>query len=206
MIAQYLAIKEAHKGYILFYRMGDFYELFFEDAVIAAEALDITLTKRGKYDGKDIPMCGVPVHAHENYLARLIKKGFKVAVGEQLENPAEAKKRGYKAIVKRDVVRIITSGTLTEDTLLDARKHNYLTAVSEIKGKAALAWVDVSTGDFFVQKIDNLELSLSAMLARIEPKELLISDKLLQNTKLFETLGEWKTILSPMPSARFNST
>src|SRR4029077_20666757 len=123
MMAQYLEIKPAHKDYLLFYRMGDFYELFFDDAAKAAAALDIALTKRGKYLGEDIPMCGVPVHSHEAYLSRLIRHGFKVAIGEQMEDPAEAKKRGGKSVVKRDVVRLITPGTLTEDALLDARSH-----------------------------------------------------------------------------------
>ena len=125
LMAQYLAVKRAHPDYLLFYRMGDFYELFFEDAVQAAAALDIALTKRGKHDGEDIPMCGVPVHAAEGYLAKLIRQGFKVAVCEQMEDPAEAKKRGAKSVVRRDVVRVVTPGTLTEETLLDARSHNY---------------------------------------------------------------------------------
>ena len=121
MMAQYLAIKAAHDGYLLFYRMGDFYELFFADAAKAAEALDIALTKRGKHLGEDIPMCGVPVHAAESYLEKLIRKGFRVAVCEQVEDPAEAKKRGGKSVVRREVVRLVTPGTLTEDALLDAR-------------------------------------------------------------------------------------
>ncbi|MEM8579772.1 MAG: DNA mismatch repair protein MutS, partial [Pseudomonadota bacterium] len=147
MMAQYLEIKEAHPDALLFYRMGDFYEMFFDDAVDAAAALDIALTKRGKHDGKDIPMCGVPVHAAEGYLLTLIRKGFRVGVCEQLEDPAEAKKRGYKAVVKRDVVRIVTPGTLTEESLLDARRHNFLAAYAEIRDDGALAWVDISTGE-----------------------------------------------------------
>ncbi|MEM8627896.1 MAG: DNA mismatch repair protein MutS, partial [Pseudomonadota bacterium] len=128
-MAQYLEIKAANPDSLLWYRMGDFYELFFEDAPVAAEALSITLTKRGMHMGKPIPMCGVPVARADEYLERLIKQGFRVAVCEQLENPAEAKKRGAKAVVRRDVVRLVTPGTLTEDTLLDARQRNYLTAV-----------------------------------------------------------------------------
>ena len=146
MMAQYLGIKESHPDGLLFYRMGDFYELFFEDAVKAAQALDITLTKRGKHQGMEIPMCGVPVHSHEAYLNRLIRKGFRVAICEQTENPAEAKKRGTKSVVNRDVVRIITPGTLTEDTLLDARRHNYLAAIGQTQEQFGLAWIDVSTG------------------------------------------------------------
>src|SRR5512147_2189630 len=153
MMAQYLAAKREHPDALLFYRMGDFYELFFEDAVKAAAALDIALTKRGKHDGQDIAMCGVPVHAADAYLARLIRQGFKVAVCEQIEDPAEAKKRGYKAVVKRDVVRVVTPGTLTEDTLLDARRHNYLAALADAAGGLGLAWLDISTGDFQLQPV-----------------------------------------------------
>ena len=148
MMAQYLEIKAAHPDAMLFYRMGDFYEMFFDDAVGAAEALDIALTKRGKHDGADIPMCGVPVHAAEGYLLTLIRKGFRVAVCEQLESPAEAKKRGSKSVVKRDVVRLVTPGTLTEDSLLEARRHNFLVAFAQVRDDCALAWVDISTGAF----------------------------------------------------------
>src|SRR3984893_3827068 len=124
MMAQFLEIKRANPDCLLFYRMGDFYELFFEDAVKASAALDITLTRRGKHEGADIPMCGVPVHASETYLSRLIRQGFKVAVCEQIEDPAEAKKRGGKSPVRRAVIRVVTPGTITEDSLLDARRHN----------------------------------------------------------------------------------
>src|ERR1700683_884908 len=138
MMAQYLAIKARHRDCLLFYRMGDFYELFIEDAVKAAAALDIQLTKRGHHLGDDIPMCGVPVHTHDLYLARLIRQGFRVAVCEQMEDPAEAKKRGPKAAVRREVVRIVTPGTLTEDALLDARRNNYLAALADAGGRLAL--------------------------------------------------------------------
>src|SRR6478735_7641211 len=148
MMAQYLAAKREHPDCLLFYRMGDFYELFFEDAVKASAALDIALTKRGKHLGEDIKMCGVPVHSHEAYLSRLIRQGFKVAVCEQTEDPAEAKKRGAKSVVERAVIRVITPGTLTEDALLDARAHNYLCALAEAQGDLALAWLDLSTADF----------------------------------------------------------
>src|SRR5881394_3901957 len=139
MMAQYLALKAAHTDYLLFYRMGDFYELFFDDAAKAAEALDIALTKRGKHLGNDIPMCGVPVHAADQYLEKLIRKGFRVAVCEQMEDPAEARKRGSKAVVKRDVVRLVTPGTLTEDSLLEARADNVLAALGRAGGEFALA-------------------------------------------------------------------
>src|SRR5271168_4781489 len=147
MMAQYHEIKAAHPGYLLFYRMGDFYELFFDDAVKAAPALDIALTKRGRHDGADIPMCGVPVHTAEAYLARLIRAGFKVAICEQVEDPAEARRRGGK-MLRRAVVRVVTAGTLTEEGLLDARRHNYLAGLAEAGGEMGLAWLDLSTGAF----------------------------------------------------------
>src|SRR5690348_18209507 len=125
MMAQYLDIKQAHGDYLLFYRMGDFYELFFDDAAKASEALDIALTKRGKHLGEDIPMCGVPVHSSDAYLQRLIRLGHRVAVCEQMEDPSEARKRGSKAVVRREVVRLVTPGTLTEDNLLESRSHNF---------------------------------------------------------------------------------
>jgi len=199
MMAQYLSIKRGHPDALLFYRMGDFYEMFFEDAVQAAAALDITLTKRGRHEGQEIPMCGVPVVSHEGYLSRLIRKGFRVAVCEQTENPAEAKKRGAKSVVGRAVIRVVTPGTLTEDTLLDARSHNYLAALAEAQGWLGLAWLDLSTGDFAVQHLG--AKSLGAALARLSPGELLVSERLLS----LESLGDWKQILTPLPSARFDS-
>src|SRR4029077_12977681 len=153
VMEQYLEIKRANPDCLLFYRMGDFYELFFGDAVKASAALDITLTRRGRHDGADIPMCGVPVHASETYLSRLIRQGFKVAVCEQVEDPAEAKKRGGKSPVRRGVIRVVTPGTITEDSLLDARRHNYLLALGEAGGEFGLAWLDLSTGDVHTQPV-----------------------------------------------------
>ena len=176
MMAQYLDIKSGYRDALLFYRMGDFYEMFFDDAVAAAEALDIALTKRGKHGGADIPMCGVPVHAAEGYLLTLIRKGFRVAVCEQLEDPAEAKKRGYKAVVKRGVTRLVTPGTLTEDSLLEARRNNYLAAYAELRDQGALAWADISTGE--VRVTETARLRLGADLARLGPRELLVSEAL----------------------------
>jgi DNA mismatch repair protein MutS len=156
MMEQYLEIKAANPGLMLFYRMGDFYELFFEDAEKASRALGIVLTKRGKHAGDDIPMCGVPVERSEDYLHRLIAQGHRVAVCEQMEDPAEAKKRGAKSVVKRDVIRVVTPGTLTEDTLLDARANNYLLAIARARASAnggdrmGLAWIDMSTSEFIV--------------------------------------------------------
>ena len=172
MMAQYLDIKAAHKDALLFYRMGDFYELFFNDAVVAAAALDITLTQRGQHLGQDVPMCGVPVHAAESYLERLIRHGHRVAVCEQMENPAEAKKRGAKAVVARDVVRLVTPGTLSEEALLDARTNNFLAALAPVGEDLALAWLDMSTGAFSVCHSD--EEGLGALLARLTPSEILL--------------------------------
>jgi len=203
-MAQYLEIKAGHPDALLFYRMGDFYELFFEDAVKAAGALDIALTKRGRHEGQDIPMCGVPVHAAEVYLPRLIRKGFRVAICEQMEDPAEAKKRGSKSVVRREVVRIVTPGTLTEDTLLDARRSNFLAALADAQGSLALAWVEVSTGEVGARSVD--PRSVASALARLDPAELLIPDRLVQTPALFELLREWRQALVPLPGARFDST
>ena len=177
MMAQYHSVKAQHEDCLVFYRMGDFYELFFDDAVQASAVLDITLTRRGKNQGDEIPMCGVPFHAFEPYLAKLISKGFKVAICEQIETPEEAKKRaGYKALVTREVIRVVTPGTLTEDTLLDARSNNYLTALCNVGGAYGLAWLDLSTCEFFVQPVS--EDRLQGTLQRIDPSELLIPHSL----------------------------
>jgi DNA mismatch repair protein MutS len=203
MMAQYQEIKRAHPGYLLFYRMGDFYELFFDDAVQAAPALDIALTKRGRHDGADIPMCGVPVHTAEAYLARLIRAGFKVAICEQIEDPAEARRRGNKGPVKRAVVRLVTAGTLTEDGLLDARRHNYLAGIAEAGGEMGLAWLDLSTGAFFIAPTG--EATLAADLARLGPGEILLPERLLSRPALFELFADWKPVLTPLANARFDS-
>lgn len=203
MMAQYLAIKKEYADCLLFYRMGDFYEMFFDDAVKAAEALDITLTKRGRHAGDDIPMCGVPVHAHEGYLSRLIRAGFKVAVCEQTEDPAEAKKRGAKSVVSRDVIRVVTPGTITEDSLLDARLCNYLAALADAQNTLALAWLDISTGEFYTQPLGWDRVA--AVLARVSPGELLLPERLYLNPELNAVLSEWKSVLVPLPSARFDS-
>jgi len=202
MMAQYLEIKAQYPDALLFYRMGDFYELFFDDAVAASEALDIALTKRGKHDGDDIPMCGVPHHAAENYLLTLIRKGFRVAVCEQMESPAEAKKRGSKSVVRRDVVRLVTPGTLTEDSLLEARRHNYLAAFSVVRDQAALAWVDISTGAFHIMALATVRLGPE--LARLAPSEVILSDATFDAyAPIIEESGAAATLLS---RASFDST
>ena len=201
MMAQYLDIKSQNPGALLFYRMGDFYEMFFDDAVAASEALDIALTKRGKNEGEDIPMCGVPVHAAEGYLLSLIRKGFRVAVCEQMEDPAEAKKRGSKSVVRREVVRLVTPGTLTEESLLDARRHNYLVAYAEVRDEGALAWTDISTGAFRVMPCPRPRLSPE--LARLAPREVVLSETL--EPELAETAKEFGATSTPLSRASFDS-
>jgi DNA mismatch repair protein MutS len=202
-MAQYLEIKEANPGCLVFFRMGDFFELFFDDAVAAAQALDIALTKRGRHDGADIPMCGVPVHTAEAYLARLIRAGFKVAICDQIEDPAEARRRGGKGPVRRAVTRVVTAGTLTEEGLLDARRHNYLAGIAEAGGEIGIAWLDLSTGDFALAPTS--EPALGADLARLMPGELLLPERMLTRPALFELLAEWKPALTPLPNPRFES-
>lgn len=202
MMAQYHEIKAQHADALLFYRMGDFYEMFFADAEAAAAALDIALTKRGQHLGQDIPMCGVPVHAAEGYLLTLIRKGFRVAVCEQMEDPAAAKKRGAKSVVARAVVRLVTAGTLTEESLLEARRHNYLTAYAEVRGEGALAWTDVSTGDLTVTPCTRA--GLGPMLARLAPREVLVAES--QEAELRGLIAEAGAATTPLAPASFDST
>ena len=202
MMAQFLEIKSQYKDALLFYRMGDFYEMFFDDAVAAAAALDIALTKRGKHNGADIPMCGVPVHSAEGYFLTLIRKGFRVAVCEQLEDPAEAKKRGYKAVVKRGVVRLVTPGTLTEDSLLEARRNNYLAAFASVRNEAALAWTDISTGEFHVTSCPLVRLGPE--LARLAPRELLVVDE--NESDSADIVSDLGISLTPLARSGFDST
>ncbi len=206
MLVQYMDLKKAHPDCLLFFRLGDFYELFFEDAQLASKALDITLTRRGKSGEDEIPMCGVPFHAADSYLAKLIRQGFKVAICEQLETPEEAKKNakstGGKPIVRRDVVRIVTPGTLTEESLLDPHHHNYLAALVVDGERAAFAWVDVSTGDFLLESLRVQDLPSS--LARMNPSEILISDLLLQRKEVEVHLVPYQKNLTFLPTARFD--
>jgi DNA mismatch repair protein MutS len=205
VMAQFLEIKAANPGSLLFYRMGDFYELFFEDAQLASRDLGITLTKRGKHRGEDIPMCGVPVHAADAYLQKLIRLGHKVAVCEQLEDPAEARKRGSKSVLRRDVTRLVTPGTITEENLLESRSHNFLLSVTKLKGSGdiALAWADISSGDLAVMSSD--EYRLSADLARLDAREIIVADKLMTDPTISTVLDRSKAPITPMASARFDS-
>src|SRR4051794_40550943 len=207
MMEQYLEIKAANPGLLLFYRMGDFYELFFEDAEIASRALGIMLTKRGKHRGMDIPMCGVPVERSDDYLHRLIAQGHRVAVCEQMEDPSAARARGNKSVVRRDVVRLVTPGTLTEDNLLDARTNNYLLAIARARASTAadrigLAWIDISTSEFMVTECSTGELP--AILARINPNELIVTDALYGDPELGPLLRELSAV-TPLTRDVFDS-
>ncbi len=205
MMEQYIEIKAANVDSLLFYRMGDFYELFFDDAVEASRALGITLTKRGKHLGEDIPMCGVPVHASDDYLQRLIAKGYRVAVCEQIEDPAEAKKRGSKSVVRRDVIRLVTPGTITEEKLLDPSEANYLMALGRTKGDGALAlaWIDISTGTFRVS--ETTDDRLFADVARIDPRELVVADTAFHDADLRPTFDLIGKSVIPQPATLFDS-
>ncbi|MFK7792862.1 MAG: DNA mismatch repair protein MutS [Devosiaceae bacterium] len=204
VMAQFLEIKAANADSLLFFRMGDFYELFFDDAVVASQVLGIALTKRGKHQGADIPMAGVPVHAAQDYLQRLIAAGHKVAVCEQIEDPKEAKKRGYKAVVKRDVVRLITPGTLTEDTLLLAKASNWLVALVPDAGddQVGMAWMDLSTGAFRLGQVPAGKME--AELARLAPAETLYPDSLDADGPTMDALNRLGGTLSPQPGAVFH--
>ncbi len=203
MIAQYLEIKAGMPDALLFYRMGDFYEMFFADAEAAAAALGIALTRRGRHAGADIPMCGVPVAAAEGYLLTLIRKGFRVAVCEQIEDPAEARRRGSKAVVARAVTRLVTPGTLTEDTLLEPGRASYLAAFAEIRGDGALAWLDLSTGEFAVSPCGRA--GLGPLLARLAPREVLVADGV-WDAGLADLVAEGGGVLTPRGGASFDST
>ena len=204
MMEQYIEIKAANPDCLLFYRMGDFYELFFDDAEAASRTLGIVLTKRGKHQGLDIPMCGVPVERAEDYLHKLIAAGHRVAVCEQTEDPAEARKRGPKSVVQRDVVRLVTPGTLTEDNLLDARRNNYLLAVCRIRASASheggafgLAWIDITTGEFGVAERDRV--GLQSEIARLAPGEIIVSDALYADHEL---APYWRSLPALTPLTR----
>jgi DNA mismatch repair protein MutS len=207
MMEQFIEIKAANPDSLLFYRMGDFYELFFDDAEKASRALGIVLTKRGKHQGLDIPMCGVPVHAADDYLQKLIGQGFRVAVCEQIEDPAEAKKRGGKSVVRRDVVRLVTPGTITEDKLLAPSESSFLMALGRVKGGAehtyALAWIEISTGSFRVA--ETTADRLLADVFRVDPRELIVAEPVFYDPDLkpvFDVLGR---VANPQPPSLFDS-
>ena len=208
MMEQYIEIKAANPDSLLFYRMGDFYELFFDDAEKASRALGIVLTKRGKHQGMDIPMCGVPIHAADDYLQKLIGLGYRVAVCEQVEDPAEAKKRGSKSVVKRDVVRLVTPGTITEDKLLAPQESNFLMALGRVKGSGeaslALAWIEISTGIFRVA--ETTPERLAADIFRVDPRELIVAEPAFHDEELRPTFDLVGRIVNPQPPSLFDST
>ena len=178
MMSQYLKIKEKYLDEILFYRMGDFYEMFFNDAVLASSILDITLTKRGKHEEKDIPMCGIPFHSSENYLSKLIDKGYRVAICEQVVTPEKEIKRNREPM-EREVVRILTPGTILEENYFNDSNNNFLCSWNEVAGEQAVSWIDLSTGVFFVEKLDNIfSDAFEATLERLSPRELILPEKM----------------------------
>jgi DNA mismatch repair protein MutS len=207
MMEQFIEIKAANPDSLLFYRMGDFYELFFEDAIDASRALGITLTKRGQHLGQDIPMCGVPVHAADDYLQKLIGLGFRVAVCEQTEDPAEAKKRGSKSVVRRDVTRLVTPGTLTEEKLLDPAQSNFLMALARVRGSGeaqyGLAWIDISTGAFHVA--ESRLARLLADIARVEPRELILAENVFHDPEVRPLVDQLGRVATPQPGVLFDS-
>ncbi|RCL03638.1 MAG: DNA mismatch repair protein MutS [Candidatus Tokpelaia sp. JSC161] len=203
MIEQYMTLKVSTPDSLLFYRMGEFYELFFDDAITAAQELNITLTKRGKYLGKDIPMCGVPVHSADDYIRKLILAGHRIAICEQTENPSEAKKRGKNSIIKRNITRLVTPGTLTEETFLNPSQANYLMSLVSHNGhQCALAWIDISIGTFRVLETDVERLL--ADITRIDPQELITTEDILHNNKLQQILKSFDSILSPQSPIFFD--
>ncbi len=207
MMQQYTEIKVAHPDTLLFYRMGDFYELFFRDAEVASRTLGIVLTKRGKHLGEDIPMCGVPVDKAEDYLERLIAAGHRVAVCEQIEDPAEARKRGSKSVVRRAVVRLVTPGTITEDRLLEPGRPNWLAAVARRKVSEggwtyAVAAADISTGRFVVSEA--AAAALMAEIARLEPREIIVPDAIHDDEALRDFWAEQRAAVTPVAHEGFD--
>ena len=201
LMEQYIEIKRDYSDVLLFFRMGDFYELFFDDAYLASDILNITLTKRGKLKGKDIPMCGVPHHSSDRYIEILIKKGINVAICEQTETPEDAKKRGYKSIVNRAVVRVITPGTILEDNLIGAKTNNFLLSINDLRGDISISWADISTGKVITSSTSNDKVS--SYIARINPSEVLVSNSYYEKTKI--NLSKKDTKLTILSDSSFNS-
>ena len=209
LLEQYFRIRAEYPEYLLFFHLGDFYELFFEDAIKASSVAGLALTHRGQYKGEDVPMCGVPVHAYDAYLAKLVRHGYKIALCEQTEDPKEAKKRGYKSVVNREVVRLITAGTLTDDPLLNAKSNNFLLSLHRQSSILGAAWIDISTGEFYTQDFDlnkEKELSLIAMLlTRLRPSEIVVADNYAYDAAIKDMLYTNCQQLSILPQDRFNT-
>jgi len=201
MLAQWFAAKQAHPDALLFFRMGDFFELFFEDAERAAPALDIALTTRGEHGGKPIPMCGVPAANAEPYLARLIRRGFRIAIVEQTETPEQAKARGHRGPLPRAVLRVVTPGTVTEEALLEPGRPAWIAAAAPpgADGRAGLAWLDITTGAFACRSLDDADLA--GALAALDPAELLVAEERAAEP----ALEPWRGRLVALPAARFRA-
>lgn len=208
LVAQYMQIHNEYPEYLLFFRLGDFYELFFEDAKTVSKTLGLTLTRRGKYKGEDIPMCGVPFHSYETHLARIIKAGYKVAICEQTEDPKEAKKRGNKSLVNREVVRLVTAGTLTEDPLLNSKSNNFILCYNKFAGKIGAAWMDISTGEIYTQAFnigsENEVAILSMLLLKVQPSEIVVPESHIQDKNIYNLLKNNTNQLSVWTDERFN--
>ena len=201
MMQQYCSIKSKYAEYLLFYRLGDFYELFFDDAVTASKELDIVLTRRGQQNGEDIPMCGIPFHARDVYLQRLIRRGYGVAICEQMETPEEAKKRGHKSVVRREVIRILTPGTILEETLLNGKESSYLASLYVKNNVAAITWADISTGEFLITTTPaNM---VGSEISRLSIKELLVSDSFANSSEKSQ-LRNYNGVITRRPNAFFD--
>ncbi|MBR1944171.1 MAG: DNA mismatch repair protein MutS [Alphaproteobacteria bacterium] len=199
MMAQYKRLKDKHPECLLFYRLGDFYELFYDDAVIASKILGVVLTSR-----QDAPMCGIPCHAYETYLSKLVNSGYRIAICEQIETPEEAKKRGNKGPIERDVVRIVTSGTIVEESLLSSKSNNYLLSIIRESDNIGFAYADVSSGMFFVE-VSNIQ-DINSIITRINPSEIICLDSLCNDIEILNKLEQYKSILHILPNVKFNST
>ena len=206
MIKQFLRIKKKHPDCLIFYRMGDFYELFFEDAIIASKIMDITLTERGKTaDGEKIPMCGVPCHVYESYLYKLVKSGYRVAICEQVDHSYKDRQiRGYKKLLHREVVRVITPGTLTEDSLLSSIENSFIMSLyrpKKNKNNYYLSYIDISTGSFFIEKSSSF--GISASLSRFSPKEVVLPERLIKENDLIKLIRNWTNSIVSLPEDCF---
>ena len=202
MFQQYFAVKEKHPDCLLFFRMGDFYELFFDDAKTVAGELDIVLTSRGVSDGEPVPMCGVPVHASDNYLARLTRKGFRIAVCDQVERPEEARRRGHRGVLKREVVQVVTPGTVVDEHLLEARENSFLASVARAGSELAVAFADISTGEVEVESL--LLAGLESALARDGTREIIVADTLAREPEIQVVLEAHGAVVTELPAARFS--
>ena len=204
MLKQYQSIKERYTDSLLFFRLGDFYELFFEDAEKAAPILGVALTRRGKVRGGDIPMCGVPYHAAETYIAKVLKAGLSIAVCDQVESVEDARKRGANAVVMRDVVRVMTPGTVVEDAFLTSQQHNYLLALHQEKNTWFISYVDISTSSFFVEACE--ECDLENILGRVRPKEVILSVSQARKDWLIKLIKAFQGAVSIQPDVHFSYT